>query len=1016
MSSLRRFFANNATTMRLAMGQSGLLITLLVVAAFLGLVPERTTAVIEGRAALAEAIATNSSIFITRADLRRMEANLRLVHERNPQILSAAIRNAEQKVLATVGEHETHWREQQNSNNTQLTVPIWEGEKRWGQVELRFEPLQPAGALAFIQQPVFVLIAFLASVSYVVFFFYLRKMLKDLDPSQAIPDRVRSALDTIAEGLLVLDAKQNIVLANEAFASLVKLAPGDLLGQNVSIFDWRDAAGHALNQQHYPWRAALTQCQTQKSQTLRLMLDGNHHCTFLSNCSPVLTDSNKAGGVLVSFDDITELEEKEQQLRQSKLQAEQANQAKSDFLANMSHEIRTPMNAIMGFTQVLKRAYNNRSSDTLQDDSLHYLNTIANSSKHLLDLINDILDLSKVEAGQIDVESIPCSLHAIIHDVIHILQVKAQQKAISLTFTPESDLPETIHSDPARLRQILTNLVGNAIKFTDQGGVKIVTRLSADKAPSTITIEVVDSGIGMTEQQASSVFSPFVQADSSITRRFGGTGLGLSISKRFAEALGGSLTVSSELGLGSTFSVTVPIGDISGVVMLTPQQLLVHSTDQGERAQGHWLFAPAKVLVVDDGAENRELLQVVLSELGLQVSTAGNGQQGLDSLDNDIADLVLMDVQMPVMDGYTAVAKIRERGWTMPVIALTAHAMKGIEQRCLKAGYSGYMSKPINIESLTQQLADYLGAQWLQDDDIADGQVSADTTSVGAEQAATTIPQPATTTPQPEEGVSTTTLQSPTEPAPRAHIDPATLTPIVSSLPIDKPKFRAVVCKFVERLQQQLVEIDNALAQRQFAKLKDFGHWLKGSGGSVGFAVFNQPGLALETLAKQRDYAGLVDVVAGIKELAQRVEAGLPHEARVTQEVLSAASDDQSSRSKMPETVSSSLMNSPKLRPIIEAFVTRLAARLDELDAVVDQHNFSEVADLAHWLKGSAGTAGFDGFTPLACELEQCAKAQQLEKIRSTVASIRDMFERIALNSTQKPPGQEGVVVQPRVL
>ncbi|WP_339672697.1 response regulator [Dasania marina] len=960
---MKQFFKSNGTTLRLAMGQCSILITLLLVAAFFGLIPNRDQAIIDGRVAVAEAIVSNASIFITRSDLGRMEANLRLVLSRNPEILSAAIRRGEAKAIMIVGDHEANWLVD-GDNNSQLVVPIWEGESQWGQIELRFEPLRPQGYLGFMLEPIFLLIAFLSFTCLLLFFLYLRKMLKDLDPSQAVPERVRSALDTMAEGLLVLDAKQNIVLANEAFSTLVQLTREQLFGRKVSRFEWLDGEDKPLSQVNYPWTEALNDSLAQKGRTIKLRLPGNSNRTFLTNCSPVLGSDDKAGGVLISFDDITELEEKEQQLRISKLEAEQANQAKSDFLANMSHEIRTPMNAIMGFTEVLKRAYSNRNSDKVQGDSLQYLNTIANSSQHLLELINDILDLSKVEAGQVEVETLPCSLHSIIHDVIQVMRVRAQEKNLSLEFIPEGDFPATIQSDPGRLRQILTNLIGNAIKFTEQGGVKVVTRLVSGGKDSIIEVDVLDTGIGMTEQQTSAIFSPFVQADSSITRRFGGTGLGLTISKRFAEALGGDIVVSSEQGAGSCFKTRITAGDISGVSLLSPEQMTAANKLEETHSHGRWLFKPAKTLVVDDGVENRELLSVVLTEVGLAIDTADNGLQALEALDKQRYDLVLMDVQMPVMDGFTAVAKMRQQGLQIPVVALTADAMKGAREKCLQAGYSGYMSKPINIEKLLAMVAQELGGQWQDDVELED-----------AVESDSTIP-----TLTAESNDASTAIDN---------------SPIVSSLWANK-KYQAIVSKFVQRLQQQLNTIEIAVQQNDYKTLQDLGHWLKGSAGSVGFHQFDEPGKSLEDFAKQQNSAGLEAILVRIKHLALRVQAGINDtEPAVVPRQTAPAPQVTSSNHQLAGTITSSLIGNPKLRPIIERFVTRLESQLQAIDEAVEQQDFVRVGDLAHWLKGSAGTAGFGVFTEQAAELELQAKQQSVEQVKAIMKTIRALFERI---------------------
>ncbi|MFK8047129.1 MAG: response regulator [Halioglobus sp.] len=961
MKSISRFYQNHGTTMRIAMGQCSVLITLLLLAAFIGLIPDRDNAVIQGRASLAEAIAANSSIFITRADLRRMEANLRLVLSRNPDILSAAVRKVDESPIVTVGDHESHWLVEGDSNS-QLSVPIWEGEKRWGQMELRFTPLRPQGPLSFFLQPITLLILFISVASFILFFLYLRKMLKDLDPSQAIPDRVRSALDTMAEGLLVLDAKQNIVLANEAFSTIVGIPAGKIIGQKAGAFTWYNTDESSMSRPDYPWSRALADCEAQRNQAVKLKISEGNIRTFQTNCSPVLANENKAGGVLISFDDITELEEKEQQLKKSKMQAEQANRAKSDFLANMSHEIRTPMTSIMGFTEVLKRAYSNRSEGDIDSHNLRHLDTIANSSEHLLGLINDILDLSKIEAGRVEVEQVLCSVHWIIHEVLQVMRVRAEEKGLTLEYVPDGWLPETIQSDPVRIRQILINLVGNAIKFTERGSVEIITSMDGSAAEPMLKIDVRDSGIGMTAGQSADVFSPFVQADSSITRRFGGTGLGLSICKRFSEAMGGEISVASEPGRGSTFSVLLPAGSLVGSNMLTPQQLLEDSQAIGRPKAGRWVFTPASVLVVDDGAENRELLSLVLEEQGLLVTTAENGREALDLLARETIQMVLMDVSMPVMDGYTAVAEMRERGMTMPVIALTAHAMKGAKERCLNAGYSGYLSKPIDFDALSQRLAEDLSAEFVAD---AKDSPTAETASV-----------------QIEPGLS-------------AQESPAL---IFSSLPGADNKFEVVILRFVNRLREQIAAIQQAYDEKAYDALQDLGHWLRGSAGSVGFHDFDEPGQALEDFARQRDDVQLSQIVQQIGDLgaavfnAYAVDHPKTASATVSQTRAVTLPEDD-----LPPVVTSEMMADERFRPLIKKYVQVLPKQLDSLEQAMASSDLQIVADLAHWLLGSAGTLGLHAFTEPASALQDFANAGEISQAKGKVEVIRTLCNRIDL-------------------
>ncbi|MEO8546011.1 MAG: ATP-binding protein, partial [Burkholderiaceae bacterium] len=472
-----------------------------------------------------------------------------------------------------------------------------------------------------------------------------------------------------------------------------------------------------------------------------------------------------------------------------------------------------------------------------------HLDIIHSSGKHLLNLINDILDLSKVEAGRLEAEQIAFAPHQVAHEVVQTLAERAREKGLTLKLEFPEPLPATIDGDPARLRQILTNLIGNAIKFTETGGVRIVSRLIHLGAQVRYGIDIIDSGIGIPADKVESVFEPFVQAESSTTRRFGGTGLGLTISRGFARAMGGDISASSIYGQGTTFSVWLDAGHTAPDTMLAPELLAQQAQAHAPVAVTRWVFEPRHVLVVDDGVENRQLVRVLLEDVGLRVSEADNGQVALDRIAAESFDLVLMDMQMPVMDGQTATRMLRERGCKLPIIALTANAMKGFEQELDAAGFSGFQTKPIDVDALLADLASRLGGQAAPADAIDDRSDLPDTASAPDRAA-------------------------PTE-APSAGND----VPIFSRL-AGHAKLGRIVERFITQLPSRLTLMDDALAAADWPELASQAHWLKGAGGSMGFDMLFEPAKALEDAAMARDSNDAGAVMAQLRQTEQQIQRG----------------------------------------------------------------------------------------------------------------------------------------------
>jgi signal transduction histidine kinase/CheY-like chemotaxis protein len=380
-------------------------------------------------------------------------------------------------------------------------------------------------------------------------------------------------------------------------------------------------------------------------------------------------------------------------------QAVQANKAKSEFLANMSHEIRTPMNAILGFGELL-------CEENMAPEQKKYVDIILSSGKSLLQIINDILDFSKIEAGKLKTEIVDCALVQMLDEIESLFRPMCRQKNLDFDVLYCSEIPQMIRTDPVRLRQCLVNLLGNAIKFTEKGHVYLNVGLeSIDKTPY-IRFDVEDTGIGIPPDKQAMIFDPFTQADGSHTRKFGGTGLGLTITKQIVELLHGRLSVRSEVGRGSVFSVELPVGvDINQQSKVNRYEALeqLHKESHVPSAS-----ASGRILVAEDAKANQTLIQILLQKLGYQVTIVEDGQQAVDKIRSETFDLILMDMQMPVMNGYEATREIKTMGICTPVIAVTAHAMKGDEQKCFDAGCDGYLTKPIDKGKLAETLRKYI--------------------------------------------------------------------------------------------------------------------------------------------------------------------------------------------------------------------------------------------------------------------------------------------------------------------
>ncbi len=522
-------------------------------------------------------------------------------------------------------------------------------------------------------------------------------------------------------------------------------------------------------------------------------------------------------------------------------QAMQAVVAKSEFLANISHEIRTPMNGIIGFGELL-------AQENLTSQQAEYVDTILGCAKSLLYLINDILDYSKIEAGKMQIEMIECNLPKLIMETLQVMKSKAQEKQIDLKIQYQNNIPNIIITDPVRLRQCLFNLVGNAIKFTEQGYVNINVSHTTGKQGGLLHIAVEDTGIGIEHKAQENIFKSFTQADSSTTRKYGGTGLGLAITKQLMECMGGRVTLESTPGQGSTFTLMIPAKTVSnetipsGEINLTsPEKSTLSTTltqkpNTKEQETDNIKCFHGKVLVAEDNEVNQKLITILLKQRQINLHVVENGREALNKIQQESYDLVLMDMQMPVMDGFAAVQEIRKMGYKIPIVALTAHTTEEKINKMKQAGCDNYLIKPLQQTKLQKILE-----QYLQPANSQNTNTNTDT----------------------DTDTNTKTQNIP-QYNPNA-TDNKTQNKIISSL-ADDPDMLPVIEVFLQDVEVIMAKLQQALNQTNLDKLAELAHELKGSSSSAGFNVIFNKALDMENLAKQQQIDKVKELFLEIKQ------------------------------------------------------------------------------------------------------------------------------------------------------
>ena len=559
--------------------------------------------------------------------------------------------------------------------------------------------------------------------------------------------------------------------------------------------------------------------------------------------------------------EIHERRQAELQLATARGAAESASRSKSEFLANMSHEIRTPMTAILGYAERLG------DDDLGEHERREAVDSIQRNGQYLLQIINDILDLSKIEAGKLVLERIPCSPVQIVLDVQKSIEVRAQAKGIDFVIELPASMPETILTDPTRLKQVLINLLGNAIKFTERGSVTLRVdpgSAGSDGDGSFLAFEVEDTGIGMDSAQVERLFRPFTQAESSTTRKFGGTGLGLSICKTLVECMGGAMRVESRPGEGSSFHFRIDTGGLQGVRWIDGEGIAqLRLGFEAERLRETGVRIQGRVLLAEDGPDNQRLLTHFLTKAGAEVEAAADGHKAVEralaaQASGHPFDLVVMDMQMPRLDGYGATSRLRAAGYRRPIIALTANAMAHDRKRCLDAGCDDFCSKPVDkyrFLSIVARWISVVPCSSVQARDESHALMRTTFRTLATVSKRWVDPPPALPRRQAETPSSDPGPAAASRRASPGRVEPAAPTSMPSgrtgsSIDEDDPELKELVALFLADLSCDLDRLTQALEKNDLASVAFLAHQLKGSSGSYGFPELSQQAARLELCAK----------------------------------------------------------------------------------------------------------------------------------------------------------------------
>ncbi|MDX1812199.1 MAG: response regulator, partial [Gammaproteobacteria bacterium] len=612
---------------------------------------------------------------------------------------------------------------------------------------------------------------------------------------------IEQLLDAIPNPVYYLDGNGQLLGANSAWEEFFNLELKTAKGKSSDlIYHFDKTFADALHESD----KLLASRVSKESSSLPMQLANGETKEVVVYKAGFISQISGERGVIAIILDVTDVKN----ALQDKADAEAASETKSRFLANMSHEMRTPLTAIIGHAEKL---ISGMDADNKDADSL---SIIIRAGKHLSQLINDLLDLSKVEAGKLDMECLDAELNELVAEVYEYTRLHASAKGLQLEVDYRFPLPKAINTDPLRLKQVLINLVNNAIKFTDKGFVKLL--IEFDEKTAVLNLCVQDSGIGISKEQQEKLFSPFTQADVSTTRKYGGTGLGLYLSKVLAEKLGGSLALDSEVGKGSCFTLSVPVKSNNALqlVSVLPESGLPQTSNAKTK-----ITLSGKVLLAEDNPVNQELISYFLEDLGLQTTFACNGAQALELATTNQFDVILMDMQMPVMDGIQATYQLRQQNIKTPIIALTANASQEDREVITTAGADDYLLKPIDRVAFANTLAKHLVKEPGEAEDL-----------------------------------------------------------IISSLIGETDRFKKLVQKFSDHLHGMIQLIDDAYSAQDYQTLKEKVHSLKGVGGNMGFQILTDKAIIIENHIQSENISAIGEEIQGLYKIAAKIARGLMSE------------------------------------------------------------------------------------------------------------------------------------------